>query len=295
MPKIKDLTGNKYNMLTAIKFIRINQNHRAMWLFKCDCGNEKELSAYDVQKGTFKNCGCVQTIKSRQDLAGNKYGRLTVISFFTKKHRINYWNCQCECGKLVVVSMYKLLSGHTKSCGCLAKENNQNLIHGLSKTRLYNTWKNMISRCENRKDKHYNNYGGRGIRVCKEWHDVTVFCNWATKNGYKENLTIDRISNNGNYEPSNCQWITIKEQESNRLDNKFIEYQGERLTYTEWSRRLGGSDSLVHNRIKNGLDEISAITTPIKKFKRDTEMITPKNDVVIYRNNNLGDYDRAGK
>lgn len=151
------------------------------------------------------------------------FGRLTVICESKKKSRINrgkfYWT-QCSCGNLHVVSGNSLQQGLVKSCGCLKKESSSknaksmcvtNTKHGMGKERLYFTWHKMFQRCENPKIHNYRNYGGRGIKVCEEWKDILTFRNWALSNGYRDDLTIDRIDNDGNYEPGNCQWITQSE------------------------------------------------------------------------------------
>ena len=119
---------------------------------------------------------------------------------------------------IVIILSNHLKSGKIKSCGCLNKQGNPK--HGLRYTRLYRIWINMKTRCYNKNTNRYKDYGARGITICNEWrNDFMSFYNWSMNNGYDENLTIDRINNDKNYEPSNCRWITVKEQNRNKRNN----------------------------------------------------------------------------
>ena len=159
------------------------------------------------------------------DFRGRKYGRLTVVDFVPKENtKLSFWLCRCECGNEKVIWSGHLTSGDAKSCGCLHDDLSRERLsrHGKSRTRLYKIWENMINRCSNPCMANWKYYGGRGIDVCEEWRkDFMNFYEWAISSGYDENApkwqcTIDRIDVNGNYEPNNCKWSTMKEQSINK-------------------------------------------------------------------------------
>ena len=154
------------------------------------------------------------------DLTGKRFGRLVVI----KRHHIgcyhrNYWLLKCDCGGEKISAAGDLSQMNILSCGCIRKEMliKRNTKHSMCGTRIYGIYRGMITRCENKKRKEYINYGGRGIKICKAWRNsFKVFLKWSQDNGYKKNLTIERFNNDGDYKPSNCTWITQKEQAKNK-------------------------------------------------------------------------------
>ena len=210
----------------------------------------------------------------KQDLSGKQFGKLTVVSIAERKRdrggasRI-WWKCKCECGNECVIRASALTkkTGFQQSCGCLRHKGNPK--HGLYHTRLHKIWSNMKTRCLNPNSPRYKDYGGRGITICEEWQeDFISFYSWAIEHGYREDLTIDRINNDGNYEPSNCRWADSFMQRRNRKDTHLISYNGETLTAKEWSKKIGGNDHLVGYRLRAGWDEIRAITTPPTKRRK---------------------------
>lgn len=163
-------------------------------------------------------------MKYPKDISGVRFGRLTVVEEVIgegkgKRGYKSKWLCQCDCGNKTITFRNSLVSGHTKSCGCLKFEVNADLhrTHGLSKTRLWTIWVGMKDRCERKNNKNYSNYGGRGIKVCEEWKaSFESFNEWALNNGYSDELTIDRINPEGDYCPGNCRWASRVEQTRNR-------------------------------------------------------------------------------
>lgn len=194
------------------------------------------------------------------DLTGQKIGRLTVIKR-VENDNTNHtrWLCKCNCGKIIIVSGNSLRTKATKSCGCLAKEllAKRKTTHKMSDSRIYYIWKAMKQRCFNSKCKEYENYGRRGITICDEWLKKNVgfinFYEWSIKNGYKDNLSIDRIDVNGNYEPSNCRWATREEQSNNKRTSHYITYNNKTYTMKQWSKKLNINYDKIRIRIKKGL------------------------------------------
>lgn len=152
-----------------------------------------------------------------EDLMGRVFGMLTVKRFAEKRGIHYYWECVCSCGKETLVDGYNLRSGKTRSCGCLRATVTAEVhtTHGDARlgkvTRLRRLWNGMKNRCYNANEPGYKWYGAKGVIVCEDWHDYAKFKSWALANGYTDELSIDRIDPNGDYEPSNCRWITRSE------------------------------------------------------------------------------------
>lgn len=152
-----------------------------------------------------------------RDLRSEKFGRLTPIEYI--KGYPAKWVCICDCGNRTTVNQGNLVSGSTKSCGCLNKSTlvSRSTRHGQSGTKLYNVYYHIIHRCEDRNHRAFKYYGGKGVKMCDEWRsDFMAFFNWSAKNGYKEGLSIDRIDSSGDYEPNNCRWVTATHNNRNR-------------------------------------------------------------------------------
>lgn len=201
------------------------------------------------------------------DLTGQRFGRLTVLGLDAERStRKTYWICQCDCGNVKSCRADSLRAGNIVSCGCKKREQDkQNLTkhhsHLQSGTRLYKIWQGMKKRCYCEHDCRYNNYGGRGIKVCDEWkNDFAAFYEWALNTGYSEELTIDRIDVDGDYEPSNCRWADIKTQCNNRTSNINIKIGNSTRTLTEWCEIFNLNYSTVHRRYhRNGYISIDEL------------------------------------
>ncbi len=195
------------------------------------------------------------------DIKGNRFGKLTAIYICGKSKKRNVlWLCKCDCNKEVVVETYKLLGGRKTSCGCLRG----NPTHKMSGTRQFNIWHGMVDRCFNGSNKSYSRYGGRGITVCEKWLTFEGF--WDDmKDGYDVSLTIDRIDNDGNYEPENCRWATNEQQANNTSTNIKYTINGKPYTVSQLSRQYNIPVETLRSRIKNGLTPEEAISK--RRFK----------------------------
>lgn len=208
------------------------------------------------------------------NLIGQKFGRLIVLGLSSKKSgRKSYWVCQCSCGNKAIVRSDSLKNSNVMSCGCLKKEQDEkNLYHTRKygdeiahQSRLYNIWQGMRYRCENPNHRSYPNWGGRGIKVCREWStDYAVFKAWALSHGYNSGLSIDRIDVNGNYEPYNCRWTTAKAQANNRRSNINVEYNGEIHNLSQWGIFLGIKSKTLYERYRKG-DRGNNLFRPVRK------------------------------
>ena len=202
---------------------------------------------------------------SKQDilLKGKKFGILSVLEdgyFRTNNQgfKIKQCKCRCDCGNEIIVDVYHLLNGHTKSCGCTRKENfKQKTLHGKAYDRIYILFQQIKGRCYRPSQNQYNDYGGRGIKICDEWmgeNGFINFYNWAINNGYSDELTIDRINTNKDYSPDNCRWVTRKKQNRNKRNNLHITYNGETHLLCEWCEILGLSWGKIRYRYYHNKD-----------------------------------------
>lgn len=292
--KKKDLTGEIFGDLTVLRFDGYFKKN-PKWVCKCSCGEEISVFENGLKNGNTKNCGGIQHSK----FVGMKFGRLTVCQdYIPGTHNLSRkYLCKCDCGQYTYVTLSNLKSGNTRSCGCLERELNKqriaqntikfqklnansklkkeksdNLIiktHGMSNSRIYGIWNKMRSRCNNKNDNKYYRYGARGITVCEEWNDFCNFYEWAISHGYLDTLSINRIDNDGNYCPENCNWATDKEQANNKSTNDFIEYNGEVKTLAQWACEYNVSPQTVRKRYKIlGWSFDKALNTPTGLKKR---------------------------
>lgn len=185
------------------------------------------------------------------------------------------WECLCECGNKHITTGSRLNQNKVMSCGCIQKEaaKNARTKHGLSTHPLYAVRKEMLARTTNPINSHYQYYGVRGIIVCEEWANKEIgmssFYKWAIKNGYEKGLSIDRIDNNGNYEPSNCRWATDDVQANNKSVNRLVTYNGKKQTLKQWSVELGMKYRLLQDRLKWGWSVEEAFTKPVRQINKN--------------------------
>lgn len=223
-----------------------------------------------LRAGGYPN---VRTIYFMETEIGKRYGRLIVTNYLGRfpngkflKHKVSVI---CDCGISKNIWLNNLRTGHTTSCGCYRHEVElQPISHGLRWHPLYSVWCGLKRRCYNKNDPSYKRYGAKGIKMCNEWkNDVISFYEWAIANGWQKRLEIDRYPDKfGNYEPNNCRIATSKQNNNNRTNNRFIQYNGQSKTISEWSDIIGLSYSIIQNRVlRYKWDIHEAFTTPVRK------------------------------
>lgn len=193
---------------------------------------------------------------------GEAFGRLTVVT-------VDSWNrieCKCACGRSHIATSSNLRSGKTKSCGCIRKEQNNHVTHGGTGSLTHTRWLVMRRRCSDSNAAGYENYGGRGIKVCERWMDFSAFL--ADMGECPPGMTIDRIEPDGHYEPGNCRWATKLTQARNTRANRVLEFNGQAKCLEEWAEEYGMSSRSLMSRLRLGWPVEKALTTPIRQHKQ---------------------------
>jgi hypothetical protein len=205
------------------------------------------------------------------DLTGKRFGKLTVLKKLRKAENGSFkWLCKCECGNTTMTYTGNLNTGHTKTCGDRKVHFS---THSMSRSRPYRIWGAMMSRCHRESSTNYHNYGGKGIAVCEDWKTFRGF--WDDmKNGYSDNLTIDRLDNEKGYFKGNCKWSTREEQDNNTRRTRRITFEDKTQSLTQWANELKINPKTLDYRFRNGWTVKRALTTPVnKKYRRKTERI----------------------
>lgn len=203
-----------------------------------------------------------------KDITGQIFGRLTCIGPLEIRDNTTVWIFRCECGNRVHARSGQVKSGNTNSCGCYKRDRirETHFTHGKSGTNEHRAWLKMVERCSNSRNPAYKNYGARGISVCPRWRGEKGFENYLNDLGPKPSPyhSVDRINNNGNYEPSNCRWATPREQCNNTRSNRKYEFNGKVKTIREWSDETGLKYQTINHRLWLGWSVGKALSTPVK-------------------------------
>ena len=277
---IDEIVGKQFGHLTVISYAGNIKNSKNKIIHyyncKCDCGNPNliKVSRSHLLENHTQSCGhCTE-----YDIIGKRFGRLVVKSVDHKNHfGLVYYDCQCDCGNNTIVARSSLIEGNTKSCGCYATERSKeiNKTHGMAKTSFWRRWTHLRQRCNNPTDAAYHNYGGRGITYDPRWNQFENFrddmyesyieaCNIYGE----ENISIDRIDNNGNYCKENCRWVNNKIQCNNRRSNFLVNINGNIMTLSEIPNNfsIDVSYKTLNSRLANGWDLKNSILIPRERY-----------------------------
>lgn len=266
MGTFQDLTGRAFGRLTVLRRVG-HRGEYILWRCRCECGKEKDISAATLRNGNTNSCGCLRS----PPLTGQRFGRYTVGVRVQKGDGRAWYEVVCDCGTTKVIGAKHLRDGTVVSCGCLAAEQTRtrSTTHGCTRLPEYKVWSGLFDRCHNPKNKDYANYGGRGITVCDRWR---LFENFLADMGPRPTTpgkwSIDRINNDGNYEPGNCRWTVTRVQCRNMRTNRIIDHNGRRLTMAGWADLLGVHQDTLYDRFRNGWAVDRALTQTFRENRR---------------------------
>jgi len=206
------------------------------------------------------------------DVTGERYGKLIAIKRVgTDSYKHPIWLFKCDCGNEHTTLLTNVSRGLTKSCGCIRTAKGRGVVHGYSKSRLYQIYSGIKQRCTNPHIHRFYNYGGRGINICDEWNNnSSSFFKWAVESGYRDDLTIDRKDNNKGYFPDNCQWIPMAEQARNKRCNVFITIDGETNTQAHWAKHFGIYPSSISKLRQRGYSPEEAVHIAVARVSNKT-------------------------
>lgn len=264
MSKRIDLTGMRFGRLVVTGYAG-----DLKWFCACDCGASKTVLGTSLRGSLTKSCGCyckeVSGSNRKLDLTGQVFGRLTAIKFSGHRNQCRLWECKCECGNTAHVPTAVLRNGATRSCGCLSNDMLalRNFKHGGSADPEYWVLHSMLERCRNPNNKFFSIYGGRGIFVCDRWLNYDNFLADMGRRPSPKH-SIDRIDNDGNYEPSNCRWATATEQARNKSNNRRITAFGKTKCVSDWCSEYGIAFRTIMSRLNLGWSPEAAVSTQPK-------------------------------
>lgn len=227
---------------------------------------EEDMERYRNLHRAYIPMGCGQSVLGpRKEIAGLRSGRLVARTYIGS----GKWLCLCDCSNTHIVKTASLINGHAKSCGCLRKamvveRNRQSATHGMSKSPTYVVWRGMVARCSATSTiPTYQAYRERGITVCDRWMSFSGFL--SDMGVRPDGTTLDRIDNDGNYEPGNCRWATPTQQQGNKRNNRLLTYQGITTYVAEWARRVGLPHRVLKDRLRVGMPHDKALSMPVRK------------------------------
>lgn len=270
-PTTQDLTGKTYEWLTVEAFAGYRKGV-PYWQCRCQCGNSVTCAANNLHRH-MKSCGCRRkhTAQLRtEDLLGHKFERLTVIAFAGYRDKGGrpkaHWECRCIEGNMLIVEAYDLKKRHTRSCGCLKLELlvERSTTHGKRQAPEYVIWNDMKLRCSSENMHGYENYGGRGIRVCERWQESfqAFYDDMGPRPSPRHSL--DRYPDqNGPYAPENCRWATPQEQSRNRRTNVVLTWNGRSAPIATWAEETGIKPATLAARHRNGWSDEETLTKPV--------------------------------
>lgn len=213
-----------------------------------------------------------------KNISGMSFGRLLVLKYIPGSKGVRLkWECLCDCGNTTIVFASNLLGGKTRSCGCFMDECAKagKVRHGYSKRKEYKAWLSIKERCYNSKNKCYNHYGGRGINMHNAWKESFVEFFAYIGEAPSSHHSIDRIDNNGNYEPGNVRWATQREQVRNTRRNHILEAFGKRQCLSDWAKDIGISARNLYIRLNKGWDVERALSTPPRRVYGSQTVVIP--------------------